>query len=56
MLFRSLSVPLRHLAFFDTDQDGFALEGGLHRLVVARHSEDVGQACEVCLPPAWLGF
>ena len=50
-----LPVPLRRLAFFDVEQDGFALEAGMHRLVLARHSEDGGQACEVVLPDAFLG-
>lgn len=50
-----LTVFLRHLAFFDGDRDGFALEAGLHRLVLARHCEDVGQACEVSLPDLFLG-
>ncbi|MEB3320314.1 MAG: glycoside hydrolase family 3 C-terminal domain-containing protein, partial [Cyanobium sp.] len=50
-----LPVPLRRLAFFDTDRDGFALEPGLHRLVLARHCDDAGQACEADLPEAFLG-
>ncbi len=51
----SLPVPLRRLAFFDCQRDGFALEAGLHRLVLARHSEDVGQACAFSLPGVFLG-
>ena len=50
-----LTVPLRRLAFFDTDRDGFVLEPGLHCLVLARHCEDAGQVCEVVLPEAFLG-
>ncbi len=50
-----LMVPLRRLAFFDVERDGFALEGGLHRLVLARHCEDAGQACEISLPEVFLG-
>ena len=50
-----LAVPLRRLAFFDADRDGFALEPGLHRLVLARHCEDAGQACEADLPEVFLG-
>jgi beta-glucosidase len=50
-----LVVPLRRLAFFDMERDGFALEAGLHRLVLACHCEDAGQACAVVLPAAFLG-
>lgn len=50
-----LAVPLRRLAFFDADSDGFVLEPGLHRLVLARHCEDAGQACDVHLPRVFLG-
>ena len=50
-----LAVPLRRLAFFDMERDGFALEAGLHRLVLACHCEDPGQACEVVLPALFLG-
>ena len=51
----TLSVPLRRLAFFDNGRDGFALEAGLQRLVLARHSEDAGQACDITLPAVFLG-
>ena len=51
----SLEVPLRHLAFFDPEQDGFRLEAGHHRLVVAHHSEDPGLACALELQGGWLG-
>lgn len=40
----TLAVPLRTLARFDPAQDGFVTEDGTHRLVVARHVEDVGLA------------
>ncbi|MCP9841101.1 glycoside hydrolase family 3 C-terminal domain-containing protein [Synechococcus sp. J7-Johnson] len=40
----TLTVPLRALARFDPAQDGFVTEEGTHRLVVARHVEDVGLA------------
>jgi beta-glucosidase len=49
-----LTVPLRRLAWFDADRDGFVLEEGLHRLVLARHSDDPGQACELMLRGGWL--
>jgi beta-glucosidase len=37
-----IRIPLHHLAWFDPARDGFVLEGGRHRLVVARHAEDDG--------------
>ena len=51
----TLEIPLRRLAFFDVHQDGFVIEAGIHRLVVARHSEDPGLACEVLLGATFLG-
>jgi beta-glucosidase len=51
----SLTIPLRRLAFFDTERDGFALEAGPHRLVVARHADDPGLAADLLLEPQWLG-
>jgi beta-glucosidase len=42
-----LAIPLQRLAYFDAGADAFRLEAGLHRLVVARHAEDPGQAVEV---------
>jgi beta-glucosidase len=51
----SLEVPPRRLAFFDEQRDGFVLEGGRHRLVVAQHSEDPGLVCELELQPDWVG-
>ena len=51
----SLAVPLRRLAFFDEQRDGFVLEGGHHRLVLAQHSEDPGLACGLDLQETWLG-
>ena len=51
----SLAVPLRRLAFFDEQRDGFVLEGGRHRLVLAQHSEDPGLACELELQAGWVG-
>jgi beta-glucosidase len=49
-----LQAPLRRLAWFDTARDGFVLERGEHRLVVAHHSEDPGLACAVTLEGGWL--
>jgi beta-glucosidase len=49
-----LTVPLRRLAWFDADRDGFVLEEGRHQLVLARHSDDPGQACALTLRGGWL--
>jgi beta-glucosidase len=50
-----LAIPLRRLAFFDEARDGFMLEPGDHRLVVARHGEDPGLAVTLRLEERWLG-
>ena len=50
----ALTIPLRRLAFFDIARDGFALEAGVHRLVVARHSDDPGLVCELELEATLL--
>jgi beta-glucosidase len=50
-----LTIPLHRLAFFDVHQDGFMVEAGVHRLVLARHSEDPGLAIELLLGPTFLG-
>jgi beta-glucosidase len=50
-----LLLALRRLAYFDADRDGWLLEQGLHRLVVAHHSEDAGLTCSLTLPGGWLG-
>jgi beta-glucosidase len=49
-----LLIPLRRLAYFDERRDGFVMERGEHRLVVARHSEDPGLACVLTLEGGWL--
>jgi beta-glucosidase len=51
----SLDVPLRRLALFDEAADAFVLEGGRHRVVVARHAEDDGIGVEVDLEAAVVG-
>jgi beta-glucosidase len=51
----TLTIPLHRLAFFDVHQNGFMIEAGIHRLVVARHSEEPGLACELLLGPTFLG-
>jgi beta-glucosidase len=50
-----LTIPLRQLACFDPQQDAFVLEAGVHRLVVASHAEDPGQAVSLELQAAVLG-
>ena len=50
-----LTISLRRLAWFDPDRDGFVLEEGLHRLVVARHVEDGGLAVALALQATFLG-
>ncbi|MFO8237357.1 MAG: fibronectin type III-like domain-contianing protein, partial [Prochlorococcaceae cyanobacterium] len=50
-----LTLPLRRLAVFDEARDGFMLEPGDHRLVLARHAEDPGLALNLPLPACWLG-
>jgi beta-glucosidase len=51
----TLTIPLQRLAFFDVHQNGFMIEAGIHRLVVARHSEEPGLACELLLGATFLG-
>jgi beta-glucosidase len=51
----TLTIPLHRLAFFDITQDGFQIEAGIHRLVLARHCEDPGLACELSLGATFLG-
>ncbi|QPN68541.1 glycoside hydrolase family 3 C-terminal domain-containing protein [Synechococcus sp. CBW1006] len=50
-----LRIPLRRLAYFEESSDGFVLEPGLHRLVVARHVEDAGLALELQVEGRFLG-
>jgi len=50
-----IPIPLRQLACFDPRQDAFVLEAGVHRLVVARHAEDAGQAVDLELQATVLG-
>ena len=45
----SLTIPLHRLACFDEDQDRFVVQGGRHRLVVADHADDPGQAVDLVL-------
>jgi beta-glucosidase len=49
-----LVIPLRRLAVFDPAQDGWVLESGMHRLVVAEHSEHTALAGELSLEGGWL--
>ena len=50
-----LTIPLHRFAFFDVHQDGFVIEAGIHRLVLARHCEDPGLAIELLLEATFLG-
>ena len=50
-----LTIPLRRLACFDAERDGFVLEAGPHRLVVAQHADAEGLAVVVDLEARWLG-
>jgi beta-glucosidase len=51
----TLSIPLRRLAYFAAERDSFALEAGLHRLVVAPHAEAPGVTVDLELEAAKLG-
>jgi beta-glucosidase len=51
----ALLVPLRRLALFDEALDAFVVEGGRHRLLVARHEEDDGIGVDVELKAAIVG-
>jgi len=50
-----IRIPQRRLAWFDPDRDGFALEGGRHRLLVARHAEDGGIGVDLELESGVVG-
>jgi beta-glucosidase len=50
-----LAIPLRRLAYFAAERDTFALEGGLHRLVVAPHVEAPGLVMALELEAGELG-
>jgi len=50
-----LTISLHRFAFFDVRQDGFVIEAGIHRLVLARHCEDPGLAIELLLEATFLG-
>jgi beta-glucosidase len=51
----TLTIPLRRLAYFAAERDSFALEAGLHRLVVAPHAEAPGVTVDLELEAAMLG-
>ncbi|QNI70417.1 beta-glucosidase [Cyanobium sp. NS01] len=48
----TLDIPLRACATFEPVQDGFVTEGGVHRLVLARHVEEEGLELELELDAA----
>ncbi|NBW64118.1 MAG: glycoside hydrolase family 3 protein, partial [Synechococcaceae bacterium WB4_1_0192] len=51
----TLVIPLRRLACFDEQRDGFVIEPGAHRLVVAAHVDARGPAVELRLEEHDLG-
>ena len=51
----ALTIPLRRLACFDPSRDGFVLEGGPHRFVLARHADDSGLVVDLVLEACELG-
>jgi beta-glucosidase len=51
----AVRVPLRRLAWFDQTRDAFVLEGGRHRLLVARHAEDEGIGVDLQLEAGVVG-
>ena len=51
----TLAIAWQRLAYFDEGADGFRLEPGRHRLVVARHAEAEGLAVDVQLEALLLG-
>lgn len=51
----TLVIPLRRLACFDEQRDGFVIEPGLHRLVMAAHVDAAGPAAELLLEERDLG-
>jgi beta-glucosidase len=51
----AVEIPLRRLAWFDEALDGFVLEAGRHRLLVARHAEDEGIGVELELETQVVG-
>jgi beta-glucosidase len=46
----SLGIAWRRLACFSEARDGFVLEGGPHRLVVAPHADAPGLAVDLVVP------
>ncbi|MCP9786642.1 beta-glucosidase family protein [Cyanobium sp. N5-Cardenillas] len=51
----AIEIPLRRLAWFDASRDAFLLEGGPHRLIVARHAEDRGIGVDLTLEAGVVG-
>jgi beta-glucosidase len=51
----NLEIPLRRLSCFDEGRDGFVLEAGRHRLVVARHADDPGLGVDLTLTATFIG-
>jgi hypothetical protein len=51
----AIRIPLRRLAWYDQAREGFVLEGGRHRLLVARHAEDGGIGVDLELESGMVG-
>jgi beta-glucosidase len=51
----TIAIPLRRLAYFDERRDAFVVEGGAHRLRLARHAEDEGLEVTVWLEETVVG-
>ncbi len=51
----AIQIPLRRLAWFDESRDAFVLEGGPHRLLVARHAEEHGIGVDLELEAGVVG-
>jgi beta-glucosidase len=50
-----IPIPLRRLAYFDESRDAFVVEGGEHRVRVARHAEDEGMVVTLWIDETVVG-
>ena len=51
----TLEIPLRRFACFETSRDGFVVEPGRYRLVVAQHADDPGHGVDLQLEATFIG-
>ncbi len=51
----ALAIPLRRLACFDPECDGFVVQPGTHQLVVAEHVDAKGEALALDLQAEFIG-